>query len=232
MAFAHFLAMTSAEFDAASALPSAVAWMACHFSPYSTGLSNLPRRLPEGSLLILNDRTPMAGQDPERILAELGKTIEKLRCCGLLLDLQRPKTEETESLVRCLSEGLSCPVAAPPEYDRDGPVFLPPVPLDVLPETYFSPWKGREIWLESALSTLCITLTSSGADRSETFPEGSTPFADTNLFCHYRIETGKDLARFVLTRTAEDLDSLLKTVPQFGVSKAVGLYQELWQSVP
>ena len=49
------LAMTAAELGAAP-LPSHPAWMACHFSPYSTGLTNLPPKLPQDSLLILNDR--------------------------------------------------------------------------------------------------------------------------------------------------------------------------------
>ena len=46
MAITPFLAMTAAEFRKKEDLPDKIAWMACHFSPYGLGLSNLPQRLP------------------------------------------------------------------------------------------------------------------------------------------------------------------------------------------
>ena len=46
MAIRPFLAMTAAEIRGTETLPPKTAWMACHFSPYSTGLSNLPKDLP------------------------------------------------------------------------------------------------------------------------------------------------------------------------------------------
>ena len=46
MAIRQYLAMTAAEMTQAGSLPRHSAWMACHFSPYSTGLTNLPDRLP------------------------------------------------------------------------------------------------------------------------------------------------------------------------------------------
>ena len=52
MAITPFLAMTAAEIEHSTPLPPNVAWMACHFSPYGAGLSNLPKNLPAGSLLI------------------------------------------------------------------------------------------------------------------------------------------------------------------------------------
>ena len=54
MAIRTYLAMTASEFAKADPLPPHVAWMACHFSPYDSGLTNLPRKLPTNSLLILN----------------------------------------------------------------------------------------------------------------------------------------------------------------------------------
>ena len=42
MAIRQYLAMTAAEMTQAGSLPRHAAWMACHFSPYSTGLTNLP----------------------------------------------------------------------------------------------------------------------------------------------------------------------------------------------
>lgn len=228
MAFAHFLAMTSAEFDSAPELPSAPAWMACHFSPYATGLSNLPEHLPKGSLLILNDRTPIGGHDPERIRQQLEAVITRFDCCGLLLDLQRPGIEESRVLAQELSAGLPCSVAVTPEYAPDGcTVFLPPIPVDQRPERYLAPWQGREIWLESALSSQCIVLSPSGANITGNRTVEAMTHSAPELFCHYRIETEPTQARFYLRRTREDLEALLEKVQALGITNAVGLYQEL-----
>ena len=64
MAIPQYLAMTAAEMAGTAPLPRYMAWMACHFSPYSTGLTNRPAKLRQGSLLILNDRTPIHCHDP------------------------------------------------------------------------------------------------------------------------------------------------------------------------
>ena len=80
------LAMTAAELACCDSLPSHPAWMACHFSPYGTGLSNLPEHLPEGALLILNDRTPVFGHDPQVICAQLHQIYEASAlsvCCWI-----------------------------------------------------------------------------------------------------------------------------------------------------
>ena len=71
MAIRPFLAMTAAEIRGTETLPPKTAWMACHFSPYSTGLSNLPKALPPGSMVILDDITPIHGHDSETIAALL-----------------------------------------------------------------------------------------------------------------------------------------------------------------
>ena len=111
MAITGYLAMTAAEFRNFSAKNQPIAWMACHFSPYGTALSNLPTVLPEGSLLILNDRTPICGHDPELIVCQLALLTEKFSCGGLLLDFQRPDEPETAALVQHLLKHLPCPTA-------------------------------------------------------------------------------------------------------------------------
>ena len=111
MAIHTYLAMTAAEFAATENLPEHVAWMACHFSPYGTGLSNLPHSLPPGSLLILNDRIPIYGHDPNRIGQQLLESAEIIHCSGLLLDFQRADVEESLRLAAHLISALPCPVA-------------------------------------------------------------------------------------------------------------------------
>ena len=98
MAIRPFLAMTAAEIRGTETLPPKTAWMACHFSPYSTGLSNLPKDLPPGSMVILDDITPIHGHDAEAIAAQLRPRLEEMECSGVLLDFQRPGYEEAELL--------------------------------------------------------------------------------------------------------------------------------------
>ena len=230
MANGAFLAMTAAEIREKSDLPSKIAWMACHFSPYGTGLSNLPRTLPPGSLLILDDITPIRGHDPGRIRQQLWECVQALSCSGVLLDFQRPGIPETAALAKILAEGLPCPVAVSHFYAQAGtfPVILPPVPLSEPPENYFSPWAGREIWLELALEGSLITVTDTGSSCSPLlFPSGhETDHFDKALLCHYRCTLQNDAVQFFLYRTAKDLEALVAEGAKFGVTNTVGLYQE------
>ena len=82
MAIRPFLAMTAAEIRGTETLPPKTAWMACHFSPYSTGLSNLPKALPPGSMVILDDITPIHGHDSETIAAQLRPRLDALKSSG------------------------------------------------------------------------------------------------------------------------------------------------------
>ena len=231
MAIRPFLAMTAAEIRGTETLPPKTAWMACHFSPYSTGLSNLPKELPPGSMVILDDITPIHGHDAETIAAQLRPRLDTLKCSGVLLDFQRPGYEEAGLLAERLVEALPCPVVVSALYGQtlSCPVFLPPVPPDVSLADYLTPWQGREIWLELALDGKIITLTPAGATTSPLPPTAQLTggHRDERLHCHYQIHTDADSARFTLFRTPEDLDALLTEGETLGVTRAVGLYQEL-----
>lgn len=231
MAIRPFLAMTAAEIHANPDFPPKIAWMACHFSPYCTGLSNLPRTLPPGSLLILDDITPIHGHNPESIAAQLAEQAESLECNGVLLDFQRRGSEETAALARHLTAALPCPVAVSEPYaaDLDCPVFLPPAPHHIPLRDYLSPWQGREIWLEAALDAERITLTPKGADIAPLPPEAYFEGGhwEEGLHCHYHIDADENEIRFTLFRTREDLKSLLEEAETLAVTAAVGLFQEL-----
>lgn len=235
MAIARYFAMTAAEISLNPVLPPKIAWMACHFSPYGDGLSNLPEALPPDSLLILNDRTPIHGHDPQRIAGQLSGVLEALDCRGLLLDFQRPGVEETAALTRHLVQTLPRTVAVSDLYARelDCPVFLPPVPADTPLSGYLPPWKDREIWLELALDGEEITLTPEGAASGPLplgppTPEG-TP--EERLHCRYTVTVSENAARFTLWRTEQDLEALLEEAASLGVTTAVGLYQEFKPSL-
>ena len=106
---------------------------------------------------------------------------------------------------------------------------MPPMPPDVNLADYLAPWQGREIWLELALDGETITLTPAGATTAPLPPAAQLlgGHRDEKLHCHYQIHTDADSARFTLFRTPEDLDALLTEGEALGVTRAVGLYQEL-----
>lgn len=230
MAIPLFLAMTGAEFQACERLPAQIAWMACHFSPYGTGLSNLPSTLPAGSLLILNDRIPISGHNPERITDQIRQAVDNLGCSGVLLDFQRTDNIETAQLADHLVSSLPCTVAVSDSYaqDLDCPVFLSPCPHHVPLSEYILPWKAREIWLDLASNAETILLT---RDRSQITPLslGEVPeggFTDSLLQCHYSIETTENAARFTLWRTPEDLSAMANDAENLGIHAMVSLFLE------
>lgn len=230
MAIRRYLAMTASEFGTYGANLPALAYMACHFSPYGRGLSNLPTRLPKDSMLILNDRIPIAGHDPILIREQLTQSLTALGCSRVLLDFQRPGEPETSRVVQALDKALPCPVGVSECYagDFSGPVFLPPVPPDTPISDCLSPWAGREIWLEEAPEGLAFTVTSQGAKAEPLspalFPENGRK--DGNLHCHYRIRLRDDRADFSLWRTEGDLEALAREAEALGVTCRVGLWQD------
>lgn len=231
MAFPCYLAMTAAEMAGSQTIPSHPAWMACHFSPYSTGLSNCPQALPPGAMIILNDRTPVQGHDPVLVTAQLSDMAEAMQASAVLLDFQRPGNQDAAAIARTVAEALPCPVGTTKQYGVDLPcgLFLPPPPLHIPLERYLAPYQGRELWLELALDSQVITLRSEGCRISDPFPAQPEEnyHRDSRLHCGYHIAVSQDQATFTLFRTPEDLDSLLLEAEGLGVTRAVGLYQEL-----
>ena len=223
-----YLAMTAAEIRANTDFPPNIGYMACHFSPYGTGLSNCPAHLPEGSMLILNDRTPIHGHDHGLIADQLTELVEKLKCDSVLLDFQRADVPELSLLAQKLSAALPCPVGVSDLYaeNLDCSVFLPPVMPDTLLSEHLVPWKGRDIWLDISTEGLEITLTEKGAS-TVSLPRQILPacHGDSTLHCHYRIDVGENI-RFTLFRTEQDVKDLLVAAKHLGISRAVGLYQE------
>lgn len=230
MASHCYLAMTASEFAENTKLPPNIAWMACHFSPYGTGLSNLPPSLPPGSLLILNDRIPICGHDAPRIAGQLLQTAEALKCQGILLDFQQPDNRELAALAAYLTASLSCTFAVSHGYAQDlnCPVFLPPCPHHTPLQEHIAPWTGRELWLDLAWDAESIALTKDGATILPlplgVLPEGG--HRDNKLHCHYSIENTLDSSRFTLWRTQEDLENLAQEAEELGIKTLVGLFQE------
>lgn len=230
MAIRRYLAMTATEIGANGEKMENLAYMACHFSPYSTGLSNLPGTLPPNAMLILNDRIPICGHDPIRIREQLTQLVQFHNCARILLDFQRPGDATTSLVVQALDAVLPCPVGVSECYAEDfsGPVFLPPVPPDTAMSDYLSPWIGREIWLEESCEGLEIVLSPKGA-KSAPLPPALFPeegYQDERLHCHYRAQLMEEQAAFHLWRTEEDFESMAQEAESFGITCRVGLWQD------
>lgn len=229
MAIKPYLAMTAAEFRQAASLPELPAWMACHFSPYSTGLSNLPSRLPEGAVVMVNDITPIHAHDPETILHQLQRCADTVSCTAIVLDFQRKPGDAIRNLTRTLLDALPCPVVVSDllAEEFDCPVFLSPCPPYRPLEEHIAPWGGREIWLEAARSAARIRLTAQGSRTEEPVLPEAEGFPEAGLHCHYSISASPDEVFFTLWRSDDDLQDLLTEAESLGICNAIGLYQEL-----
>lgn len=231
MALPLYLALTAPELSAAGTLPKFPAYMACHFSSYSTGISNYPPALPEGSMLILNDSIPPAGHDPALIARQLSEAVRFFKCSCVLLDLQRPFNELTDKIADAVISGLSCPVAVSEGYakNKDRAVFLSVPPASSSLQAHIAPWKGRSIWLEIAPDARTVTVDRSGS-RTAPAPicePALLPHRSEPLHCHYKTDVSREQICFTLQRTADDLKGLLFEAEGLGIAGAVGLYQEL-----
>lgn len=226
-----YLALTAAEISASSTISFPFAYMSCHFSPYTEGLSNIPDTLPAGGILILNDRLPCQGHSADLVAGQLIDTVDRLGCESVLLDFQRPPEPEAEVMAARITSALSCPVAVTEGFAKklDCPVFLSPAPLHLPLADHLAPWRGREIWLEAALCQEDILITEKGMTHNPIFPTEQLDggFYDDHLCCCYHTDIREDHIRFTLFDTPESLCQKLKLAASYDVARAVGLWQEL-----
>ncbi len=238
MSLRFYLAMTEAEIRSATSLPQHLAYMACHFSPYAAGLTGIPKQLPPGSILIVNDRIPVFHHDPELILRQLTSAVQKLHIFGVLLDFQICDIPLTARIVKTLADGLPCPMAVSPAYGEtlSCPIFSAPA----LHQRFcdFPPLKkGRPLWLDAYQETALYKVTPDGCTIGKSAGISGNSFLDETLQCRYAFSVEKDGAVFTLSRQAGEMSGYLQTAEQAGVSVAVGLYQQFshmdsFRSVP
>ena len=235
MDFGCYLAMTAGEFSAWAQICAKPAWMACHYASYSPGLSNLPTGLPRGAMVIVNDRIPPAGHSASLIAEQLQQLCQRASVEAVLLDLQRPGYAENEALVRAVTEALPCPVGVSSLYARAPacPVFVSCPAPHVTLAAHLAPWKGRELWLELATETEQAVVTAEGAKFCTLAAENvSLGFTDEKLHCRYGTKIFDDRAVFTLHRGQAELAALLREAKAAGVSRVIGLYQQLGTNFP
>lgn len=219
-----FLAVTGRESE--SLRPKRTAYMACHFSASGSGLSNMPRALPGGSILLLDDSMPVQGHNPDTVAQQLNELVKNFSVQAVLLDFQRPPTEDSKRMVTAILQSCSCTAAVTPAYAQKGfPVFLPPPPVNKPLAEYLKPW--NKVFLELASEGLEITVTKDGSQFSSVYPASPLPLEDKRLHCHYSVKVFPGKAIFTLSRSREDLATLAREAEKLGVLGTVGLYQEL-----
>ena len=232
MGLPHYLATTPEEFANLPSLPEHIAWMSCRFSTETAGLTQLPRQLPAGSILVLEDSIPPSGHDPVVILRDAEPYLRDLR--GILLDFQKPDNPETAAIAKALATALPCPVGVSQLYASglDCAIFLPPAPLHIPSEEYLAPYPNRDIWLEAALCQEEIIVTEAGTEfRSiSSAPELSGSFYDHTLHCNYRTQLSGNAVTFTLFDTRTSLQEKLAHAQSLGVKLTIGLWQELGEN--
>lgn len=238
MSIPLYLAMTAAEFSTAPALPPRIAWMAMHFPVSGPGLSGRPHRLPPGSLVLLDDLTPWCGHSLESVCQETIDVLLRTGAAGLLLDFERPPTEETLRLANCLTQccrEAGCPIGMPPGYldhGSEAAVFLPPLPCHRPPEQVLEPFQGREIWLEAATCGCRVALGPDGPSLTlenpqllEAESESMPTFTDPHLHCRYYSRLNEAGVELALYDTWEMLTRKLEHCQALGVTLAVGIWK-------
>ena len=103
---------------------------------------------------------------------------------------------------------------------------LPPPKLTCRLADHLAPWKGREIWLEAAMECRSYCITEAGC-VSHPGTIDHFPFWNDELCCRYRIDLSDNAACFTLCRNRDDLSTLLDQAAAFGVTRGIGLWQEL-----
>lgn len=220
-----YLAITAAEISRCSSLPQRPAYMACHFSSHSAGLSNLPETATD--MLILDDSLPPCGHDPQVICKQLQHLCQQLNTNYLLLDFQRPDDPQTSDIVEKILENKPCYTIVSEHYAKkiDCPVFLTtPLPHQAL-DSFIAPWSNRDIWLELATETILYTVTETDCTVQPVSYEPAEKFC-RELHCHYSWSVFEDHIDFTLSRDCQDCYSLLAEAKKLGVVGGIGLYQQ------
>lgn len=228
-----YLATTAQEFTQFKDIPSTLCYLACHFSASGVGLSNFPVTLPAGSILCIDDSTPIANHKAKIITQQIEELIKAFNPCGILLDFQRPDNPNAPQIIESILDCATCDVAVSHIYAKEYscPVFLPPLPFRMTVKEYLKPWAEREIWLEigNDKEIAIVTENSFGAERVYNIPKSKMQFRDPSLLCHYCTLIKQDHIAIHFHRTAQDLQELQWKAKEHGVTKFLGLWQQLQQ---
>ncbi len=188
-----YVVMTGKEIRDCGKLPEKIAYLGCHFG--GNGLVGLPDGLPEGSMLLIDDRVVPQESDIESALAQLKPLLPKFS--GIYLDFQREETPKEAA--NLLVEKLPFPVGVPKRFGIGIPV-LPPRQLNLLPGDYYHPG----CWTEAAMTAWELTVTKDGCSKKEVprKKDFSGHYSEI-LYCSYSVEMDEEKAVFVMQNNRE-----------------------------
>ena len=224
--------MMDTEMQDIPSLPPRIARMGCTFDPDGPGLSDIPTAFFQHGMLIVDDRHPIRGHDPNLVAGVLADAADRLGIDCILLDFERPPTAASQAIAARLAKALPCPVGMPPDYGAslDCALFLPPCPLHVPMEAYLKPWQHREVWMEARILRQTITVTQQGTVYGIPAPGDNLTGGhfDNLLRCQCVTEIADDKVVFTLYDTPE---SLRKKWNHPNISRVIGLFQD-WDGIP
>ncbi len=228
MALKVYLAMTESEIREKSPSLPAVAWLTGGFIRETGELVGMGALCPEGTMLTVTDSAGLEGLDLDGALSALMRTVEEYHCESILLDFQQPECPEAAALAERVVNAATCPVGVSAKYAVDGcAVLVPPVPVDRTVEEYLEAWRGREIWLELSREGKHMTVGEDGVSEESVDGTEPGPHYEKQFCCHYDLQIGEHAAHFYLSRGKEDLLAMMERAESLGVTRTVGLYQEL-----
>jgi hypothetical protein len=205
--------------------------MACHFSPYGLGLSNLPRQLPEGAVILVSDRIPPGGHDAGVVVSQLEELAQQFHPKAIVLDLERTGDDFCAELAaKCDSiSGTETVVAAAYAEGLQCSVFLGAAQLWTPAEQWLRPWSGRRIWAECVLQRALVRITEDGAVYRELpwEPPRQEVLADGQQAVVYGVREQADAVEVMLWRGKEQLALWMEKLEKLGVEHFLGLYQQL-----
>lgn len=185
-------------------------------------------------MLIINDMLPPSGHDPVYITEQLSELKESSGFSCLLLDFQREGCTETAKIAKHISLTMDCPVGISEAYAHccDGPAFLNCAQPHCSLSEKLKLWNGRELWLEAVLEAETTRIYRDHCQISFV-PYSSGEDSDSEcdvLRCRYRILHKEDHVELLQYRDIPQLEKLLYEAKDLGVTKAIGLFQQLGAS--
>lgn len=213
MAREVYAAITGEEMGKISILPQNIAYLGTHFE--GNTLVDIPEALPEGSLLLIDDRVIPENVSIDLVIVSLSHLFPCLS--GIYLDFQQEDTPK--DLVHSLLKALPVPVGVPRRFGLGIPV-VPPRRLSMLPEKHYLPG----CWAEGAVSAWELTLTKDGCTKKEVSAKESAYEEYSKLFCRYAVENDAEKAVFHLQNNRELLHREIAGNPS--VDKWIVLYRD------
>ena len=221
-----YLAFMEAELEAMRFHEGKTAWLGCKLSSCNSGISFHPTKIDHCNMLVLTDETPPNNHDPTEVAQELISAAQRIGCEKILLDFQREPTELSLHIIQKILERTHIPVGVAAEHAEEFncAVFLSPPPLWTPLCEALQSWKNREIWLEIAPESGCITITEDASIYTATPSRGAYPLYDNKMHLSYRTQIDDRTVKVYLQRSTDHILSWLHHAQEAGIRTAIGLY--------